>query len=106
MKLREPNSGYNILIVDWNMPFLDGRKTLERIDDALDSPPEHRIFLQRLGLPIVVFTGVPADAVDLPHTSNLYLVDFWDKYCELATLQKKADSLMGRLSNMHKGVWA
>ncbi len=96
---------YDLIVMDWNMPYLDGRKTLQRIDDVLSPAVDHSYHLGLSGVPIVVFTGVAADNVDLPHTSHLYLVDFWDKYCELATLQKKADSLMGRLSHMHRGGW-
>ena len=60
---------YDLIIIDWSMPHFNGGKTIELMDKLVNNKR----------LPYVLYTGVNPQSISLPNSSNLQLIDFWQK---------------------------
>ncbi|MBC86640.1 MAG: hypothetical protein CL677_05625 [Bdellovibrionaceae bacterium] len=72
---------YDLVLVDWQMPIRDGAKTLQLMD-AVVSNFDRRI-------PYIIYTGQDPDIVSVPHTENLYIIDYWHKEYRRSSWEKR-----------------
>lgn len=80
------NHRYDLLILDWFMPYKNGSETMKTAGKIID-----------YSLPFILYTGVKPEAIDLPHIEALQLVDYWEKPISWGGILKRFDSLSNRI---------
>ena len=80
---------FDLIVLDWNMPMHDGRKTLIILDKVLSH--------YSVNIPLILYTGVDAQKINLPHTKKIHLVDFWGKDEQTIGWKRKVSNIVNRM---------
>ena len=82
---------YDLVIMDWDMPVRNGQEVMKMSDLLLSHDNESE------RVPLVLYTGIEASKIDVPHSSTFQLMDYWYKQESLSHLHKRAQNLLYRL---------
>jgi CheY-like chemotaxis protein len=89
------NTNYDLVVLDWEMPDLKGSETMLEAQKLFRQ--WHKNFIQKR-IPLVLYTSVPPEILDLPHVECFQLIDYWNKRDGLYILNKQAENVVGRLA--------
>lgn len=91
--IHEITSGaYDLLVLDWCLPYMDGGTLLRKAEEALSSMESKHKPLQ---IPVVVCSGKSRDQVHLPEKSkNFPVIDYWEKGISFLTALERAEKMV------------
>jgi hypothetical protein len=74
---------YDLVVLDWNLPYMRGDEFLERADKVLSETHGDRILNKPI--PVVICSSLPADTINPPMVTN-FLFSQWHKGLPFSSL--------------------
>jgi CheY-like chemotaxis protein len=89
---------YDLIILDWLMPEEDGPGVLLRVDQLLNKldPLVDGAWANR-SIPVVVFSSLEPDEIDLPHCRHFNVLGCWHKSMSYPLLMKRVSEIVAHL---------
>ncbi len=88
---------YDLLILDWCLPYMSGHEFLKQIDSKLT--------IKNLGnfnpkiIPLVVCSSKNSDEINLPLVSNFLFCQYWNKQLPFSTVISSIETAINSASN-------
>ena len=87
---------FDLVVIDWNMPVMNGRETLLMLDRLLD---QRTIRLRGHNkLPIIIYSAHEDRDLDLPHCEHLEIIGYIHKQQSFSSIMKHCRNLMTDLA--------
>lgn len=90
---------FDLIVLDWEMPYRDGGMTLEITESLLKYFKPHHLNER---IPLVLYTGTKACDIDFPHVNCFHLMDYWHKLDGVAIINKRAKNVINRIQRRSK----
>ncbi len=68
---------YDLLILDWNLPYMKGGEFLVAADLLLQKAD--RVGQPQRQIPVVICTSMPPGSFNIPEVSHFFVVNYWHK---------------------------
>lgn len=88
------NHHYDLVVMDWCLPYMTGGEVLERIGEVFARDPN----CQRK-IPIITYSALPRDEIHVPVSKYFQHLEHWDKSKPISTM---ADSAVHALEHQRK----
>lgn len=75
---------YDLVILDWCLPYMDGRAFLKKADRALGEKDRSRA--KKQSIPLVICSSKNFDEINLPLVSNFLFCQYWNKTLPFSTV--------------------
>jgi PleD family two-component response regulator len=85
---------YDLVIIDWHMPYLNGGECLAFADSVLD-----RKGFSSAKVPFVIYTGLRENEVSVPSLNHFFQLGHWRKPMLLSELTRRLNAALFRLEN-------
>ena len=85
------NRHFDLVVLDWSMPQMGGRETLQLMDRLLTEKKIHKI---RHPIPVVIYTGFSEEELDLPLVRNFNYMGFVNKRQSFSTMLRSFNSIL------------
>ncbi|MEQ1876926.1 MAG: response regulator [Bdellovibrionia bacterium] len=89
---------YNLVILDWKMPDMNGGETLVAVQSKIDSDAALKTKWANRKTPVLIYTGYHIKDVKFPTTANFVSVGVWDKLTAYRQLLPKAADILAKLA--------
>jgi len=90
---------YDLLVIDWIMPGMDGVETIRKIDKLVSGDPHLDDFWQRRPLAVITYSGFVFPWHELPKTTHFHFLEHWHKPINYKQLKLLTSMLLMRLKN-------
>lgn len=81
---------FDLVIVDWNMPTMNGRDTLIMMDKVIAKQKASGA----KSMPVVIFTAEEQESLDLPQCKHLTYVGFINKQQNFSSMSKSCSFIL------------
>lgn len=71
------DSRYDLLILDWNLPYMKGGDFLKAADKLLEKADRHG--QRQRQIPVVICTSMPLGNIRVPDVEHFFVVNYWHK---------------------------
>lgn len=78
------NSSFDLVILDWCLPYMDGHQFLKLADEKLNH--KNRGDFDAKTIPLVICSSKNANEINLPLVSNFIFCQYWNKQLPFSTV--------------------
>ncbi|MFN7729291.1 MAG: response regulator [Bdellovibrio sp.] len=91
--IEESGSHFDLIILDWNMPYLSGREFLKTIEYRSENRKSGELPERK----IVLHSGQDIDISELENCRGFQIVDYWKKPLKASEMLKKFKDLLEKM---------
>lgn len=95
--LEVTNRSYDLVVLDWIMPVMDGGRTLLEAQRIISSDSARDLEWAAERLPVVTFSGRENENIDFPDCRHFRRLDHWEKSLPKSELMARANRIVSHL---------
>ena len=80
---------YDLLILDWNLPYMKGGEFLTAADALLQSA--HKPGQPQRRIPVVICTSMPLESIRIPEVEHFFIINYWHKSLPFSSILGSID---------------
>ncbi|MGZ3744479.1 MAG: response regulator [Pseudobdellovibrionaceae bacterium] len=85
---------YDLIVLDWNMPSMNGLQTIKMLDETADlSPPG----VQNKKVPVLIYSASPRSQIIFPKSKTFRKIGYLQKTSTYDTIRKTTDGFLDSL---------
>ena len=88
---RLTQKNYDLIILDWKMPDIDGNFTLEYAEKFNPNIKE---------TPFIAYTGLKSSLIKIPQVEKFYLIDHWKKPFDFSTIENRLKIILQEIEDI------
>lgn len=93
------DEAYELVILDWCLPYMDGHEFLRRADKKLSQKNQGHFGSK--SIPLVICSAKDAEEINLPLVSNFIFCQYWNKQLPFSTVISSIETAIGS-ARQHK----
>jgi CheY-like chemotaxis protein len=90
---------YNLVILDWKMPDMNGGEAILKAQEAIDRDPKLKARWSHRKTPVLVYTGYHIKDVKFPENRYFDSIAIWDKLTSYKQLLPRAADVLAKLAS-------
>ena len=94
---------YDLLILDWNLPFLKGGEFMAAADLVLQK--KDLLGQAQRQIPVVICTSMPLQSIRLPEVEHFFIINYWHKSLPFSSILGSIEETTKKVS-VHKEIVA
>lgn len=88
---------YDLIVLDWNMPNLNGLETLQLFDETADLSASG---IQNKKVPVLIYSASARSEIAMPSSKNFRRIGYLQKTSNFENIRKAADSFLDNLKKI------
>lgn len=93
---------YDLLILDWNLPYMKGGEFLAAADLILQRA--HKVGQPQVRIPVVICTSMPIESLRLPEVEHFFIINYWHKSLPFSSIIGSIDETTKQLGSMRAEI--
>ncbi|RYZ89055.1 MAG: response regulator [Proteobacteria bacterium] len=85
---------YDLVVLDWNMPSMNGMQTLKMLDETADLS---KTGIQNKNVPILIYSGTPRTDIEFPKSKSFRKIGYLQKTHNYDSIRETTDLLLESL---------
>lgn len=87
---------YDLLILDWNLPYMKGGEFLAAADLLLQKAD--RLGQAQRQIPVVICTSMPLGSISIPELSHFFIINYWHKSLPFSSILGSVEETTKKVS--------